>query len=271
MSGEVMRACLDFATEAAIAEFDLTGGAPELNPDFPWLIERLAERGATITDRCNLTVLHDRRVRGIEQTMARCGVDIVASLPCYLQENTDGQRGGGVFEASIEGLRKLNAVGYGLPDSDLELVLMHNPAGPFLPPSEAALEQDYRERLREDYGVEFTRLVALANVPCGRFAAALEDEGELGEYMALLESEFAAANLPGLMCRNLISVRWDGRLYDCDFNQCLDLPIRMAYGVPADIAATDAEDLEGRQVLCLDHCYGCTAGQGSSCGGALSE
>ena len=271
MSREVMEAAVAFANLAGIAEFDLTGGAPELNPNFRWLVERLSEREARIIERCNLTVLEDPCTAGIAEFLARHGVSIIASLPCYEQADTDEQRGAGVYEASIRGLRTLNALGYGLPGSDLDLLLVYNPGGPSLPPNQAMLEQAYRERLRAQHGVEFTHLLTLANIPCGRFARSLHEEQSLTAYMVLLQEQFAAANLSALMCRSTLSVRWDGRLYDCDFNQSLDLPIRLQDGTPANIRTVRLEDLLGRRVLCLDHCYGCTAGQGSSCGGALTQ
>ena len=271
MSEEVMAAALEFADAVGITEFDLTGGAPELNPRLRWLVERLSERGATITERCNLTVLQDPRAQGIGAFLARHRVKIIASLPCHEQRTTDEQRGAGVYEESIEGLRSLNALGYGLPGGELELLLMHNPRGATLPPNEAALEETYREHLRAEHGVQFTRLIALANIPCGRFAQSLRDQGDLTSYMGLLEDQFASDNINALMCRNLLSLRWDGRLYDCDFNQALDLPILVGDDRPADIRTARLQDLEGRRILCLNHCYGCAAGQGSSCSGALTD
>ena len=262
---------------------DITGGAPELHPDFRDLVQAGRDAGAAVIDRCNLTILGEPGQEDLAAFLAREQVTVVASLPCYLEGNVDRQRGDGVFARSLAGLRQLNALGYGQADSGLELYLVFNPQGPVLPPPQAPLEAAYRQVLARDYGLVFTGLYALANMPIRRFEAALRVSGELEAYQALLRREHRPANLEGVMCRHLISVDWQGRLHDCDFNQMLDLGLtRQDLGATATSAKGSREtsaahlrdllelDPAGAAVRVADHCWGCTAGSGSSCGGALN-
>lgn len=255
---------------------DLTGGAPELHPRFRWLVEAARALGARVIDRCNLTVLLESGQETLAEFLAAQGVEVVASLPCYLPDNVDRQRGRGVYDASIAGLRRLNRLGYGQPGSGLTLNLVYNPGGPSLPPDQAALEADYRRELLDRHGLVFNRLLTLTNMPILRFGSTLVSKGQFGPYMALLKDSFCAANLSRVMCRELISVDWQGRLYDCDFNQQLGLPLRTVTapsegGAPSQRHLADllAEDFVGSGIAVADHCYGCAAGQGSGCSGAL--
>ncbi len=248
---------------------DLTGGAPEMNPNFEFLVSGARALGRRVIDRCNLTVFFEPGMGGIPDLLGRHEVAVVASLPCYTAENVDRQRGRGVFDRSIEALRWLNRLGYGLPDSPLDLALVYNPLGAFLPPPQPALEAKYREELRRLFGIEFHRLYAITNLPIRRFADWLARRGEYAKYMSLLVNHFNAATLAGVMCRSLLSVGWDGRLFDCDFNQMLDLEIPDGRGLTVfDLASV--EELEGRPIAVGSHCFGCTAGSGSSCNGALA-
>jgi radical SAM/Cys-rich protein len=248
---------------------DLTGGAPELHPQFRELVVAARRLGVEVLDRCNLTILSEPGQADLAAFLANQGVTVVASLPCYAAENVDRQRGSGVFERSIEALRQLNALGYGQPGSGLNLQLVYNPQGPTLPPPEAQLEADYRRVLAADFGVVFTSLYAIANMPIQRFASWLQAQGQLEAYQALLQNKHCGANLEQVMCRSLISVDWQGWLYDCDFNQQLNLP---AAGRPRrHLGELLGWDPQGDAVAVADHCFGCTAGGGSSCGGALSR
>jgi radical SAM/Cys-rich protein len=258
---------------------DITGGAPELHPGFRALVEAGREAGATVIDRCNLTILSEPGQEDLAAFLARQRVTVVASLPCYLEDNVDRQRGDGVFERSIAALRELNALGYGQVDSGLELYLVYNPQGPVLPPPQAALEADYRQVLFRDHGVVFSGLYALANMPIQRFKAVLQATGQLDDYLELLRQQHRPANLEAVMCRQLISVDWQGHLHDCDFNQMLEFGLSpIALGAAESACASDRAHL--RDLLTLDpagaavrvgeHCWGCTAGGGSSCGGSLS-
>ncbi len=253
MPDDVVDACLDVLARERIPTLDVTGGAPELHPRFRDIVGRAAET-ARVIDRCNLTVLGD----DLAAFLAAHRVHIVASLPSWQEERTDAQRGAGVFARSVQALRRLNALGYG---DDLELTLMSNPTGAFLPPPQRVLEEDFRRHLP---GVRFTRLLALTNMPIARFLVWLERTGNTERYVHKLAGAFNEAALPGLMCRNTLSVAWDGRLYDCDFNQMLDL------GDAGSILSFSRERMRGRRIATDVHCYGCTAGQGSSCGGALA-
>ncbi len=244
---------------------DLTGGAPELHPRFRWLVEASRNLGVTVIDRCNLTILSEPGQDDLADFLADQGAEVVASLPCYLEENVDGQRGKGVFERSIAGLRRLNALGYGQSNSGLALHLVYNPLGPSLPPAQAGLETAYKRELEARYGIVFNRLYSLANMPILRFGSTLVSTGQFGNYMQLLKASHNPGNLGQVMCRDLVSVDWRGRLYDCDFNQMLGLPLQG----PATLADLLAHDVSGHSIQVADHCYGCTAGQGSSCGGAL--
>jgi radical SAM/Cys-rich protein len=250
---------------------DITGGAPELNPNFPWLGESIRRTGRRVIDRCNLTVLTEK---GMEQTaafLAQNGVDVVASLPCYTAENVDGQRGKGVFEKSIAALRRLNRSGYGMPQSDLNLDLVYNPGGAFLPGPQKALEEDYKNELARGYDIRFNRLLTIVNMPICRFAEQLEKTGEQNSYMSLLYESFNPATVAKLMCRSLVSISWAGRIHDCDFNQMLEIPIPSSKTstVSSIFDLSSLEELEGKPIATASHCFGCTAGAGSSCQGSL--
>lgn len=268
MTRDTMEACLRAFESGGFDTVDITGGAPEMNPELEWFLAALAERGASVIVRTNLTILvSGKAYRHFVELYRDLGVRLVASLPCYTAENTDGQRGDGAFRRSIEALRLLNSVGYGVPDGDLELVLVYNPGGPSLPPAAEALEGDYRRVLRGEHGVEFTRLIAMANLPVGRFEDQLREEGRLEAYVRTLADAFNPAAARGVMCRDLISVGWDGTIYDCDFNQMLRWPVRPEASV--HIGDFDADALRRRRIVTGAHCFGCTAGAGSSCGGAI--
>jgi radical SAM/Cys-rich protein len=255
-------------TAPALHTLDLTGGAPELHPQFRRLAAAGRARGLKVIDRCNLTVLFEPGQDDTAEFLAEHGIAVVASLPCYSSANVERQRGKGVFGQSIDALQRLNALGYGMPGSGLELDLVYNPLGPSLPPSQAALEADYRRRLHEDFGIVFDRLFTLANMPIKRFAHALERDGQHAQYMQLLIDHFNPRAAEQVMCRDLMSVGWDGSLYDCDFNQMLALPAGGRRRTVWDIERLDAIDAD--PITFRDHCYGCTAGAGSSCGGALA-
>ena len=271
MSGEVIDTVLAFLARKRLPSLDITGGAPELNPHFRRLVCAARAMGVRVMDRCNLTVLEVAGQEDLAQFLARERVEIVASLPCYLEENVDRQRGKGVFEASVRGLKTLNRLGYGRVETGLVLNLVYNPQGSSLPPPQQTLEGDYKRVLGEHYGIVFNRLYALANMPIQRFGAILISKGEFDRYLALLHGAHRPENLEGVMCRNLISVDWRGRLYDCDFNQMLDLPAIGAKRRPLHLSDLLTRDIAGNAIQVAGHCYGCTAGQGSSCGGALRE
>ncbi len=249
-----------------IASLDLTGGAPELHPGFRGLVQRARRQGVEVTDRCNLTILSEPGQEDLAVFLADQGVTVVASLPCYLEDNVDRQRGRGVFARSITGLQQLNRLGYGQPGSGLVLDLVYNPQGPVLPPPQPALEADYRRRLGEEHGIVFNRLLALANMPIQRFATGLRSSGGYDAYLDLLRHHHRSANLGQVMCRSLISVDWRGNLYDCDFNQQLGLPIERS----AHLRDLLIHGPGAQTIRVGEHCFGCTAGAGSSCGGALS-
>jgi radical SAM/Cys-rich protein len=264
MSSEVADLVLAFLEHRYIPTLDITGGAPELNPQFRRLVRAARAMGARVIDRCNLTILEEPSQEDLAAFLAHQGVEITASLPCYSADNVDRQRGEGVFEASIRGLQRLNALGYAREGSGLILNLVYNPKGPSLPPPQEVLEADYKRVLGEAYGIVFDHLFTLANMPIKRFGAMLAVKGEFDRYLGLLQSAHVVGNLDHVMCRNLISVDWRGFVYDCDFNQMLDLPI----GHLSDLLTAEFED---SPIRVAGHCYGCTAGQGSSCGGALRE
>jgi radical SAM/Cys-rich protein len=255
------------ARNPQVEVMDLTGGAPELSEHFRPLVEGARALGRRVMDRCNLTVLWERGQEDTAAFLAKHGVEIVASLPCYARENVDRQRGRGVFDGSIEALRLLNRLGYGQPGSSLRLDLVYNPQGPTLPPPQAELERRYRKELWELFGIEFHRLLTLANMPIRRFARDLERRGQHEAYLSLLANHFNPATVPELMCRHLLSVDHEGRLYDCDFNQALDLPLLGAERTLWELE--DLAELEGWPIATAAHCFGCTAGTGSSCGGSL--
>jgi radical SAM/Cys-rich protein len=250
---------------------DLTGGAPEMNPSFRFLVEEARRRRRRVIDRCNLTIFFEPGYDDLPEFLAAHQVEVVASLPCYTASNVDKQRGRGVFDGSIEALRRLNGLGYGRSGSPLRLDLVYNPLGPSLPPPQAKLEADYREELGRLFGIEFHTLLTITNMPIRRFAWTLERTGRHDEYMSLLVNHFNPATVAGLMCRTLVSVGFDGRVYDCDFNQMLDLPLGAAGSGPRTI--WDVDDLgvlTGAPIRTAPHCFGCTAGAGSSCSGALA-
>jgi radical SAM/Cys-rich protein len=270
MSGEVADVVLDFLRQQKIATLDITGGAPELNPHFRKLVHGARKLGARVMDRCNLTILEQPGQDDLAEFLAHHAVEVVASMPCYLRDNVERQRGKGVFDGSIRGLKTLNGLGYGR-DPRLVLNLVYNPQGPALPPAQHALEADYKRVLGENYGIVFNKLYVLANMPIQRFGSALVTNGEFDGYLQLLQDAHLDANLDGVMCRNLISVDWRGLVYDCDFNQMLDLPLATATRDRMHLSDLLDADMTGGQVRVAGHCYGCTAGQGSSCGGALKE
>ena len=254
-----------------ISTLDITGGAPELNPHFRRLVRAARDLGVRVIDRCNLTILEVAGQEDLAEFLTLEQVEITASLPCYLADNVDRQRGKGVFEGSIRSLRRLNALGYGREGTGLVLNLVYNPQGPSLPPPQEALEADYRRELGDKFGIVFNRLFTLANMPIQRFGSTLVSKGEFDRYMGLLRKAHRDDNLDSVMCRDLVSVDWRGYLYDCDFNQMLDLPLMGADGAPRRLEDLLMDDLDHNPIQVAGHCYGCTAGQGSSCGGALKE
>jgi radical SAM/Cys-rich protein len=266
MGGPVMSAIVRLASALPGCLVDLTGGAPELHPAFRRFVTMLREAGVAVQVRTNLTVFDEPGQADTPEFLAGQQVRLVASLPCYLNENVTAQRGGGVFPRSLVALRRLNALGYGRRD-ELPLNLVYNPGGPFLPPEQTTLEADYRRTLRACYGVEFNRLLTIANMPMGRFLQDLSAHGKLDGYRALLRDNFNPLTLPGLMCRHQICVAWDGRLADCDFN--LVLGLGLAPGMPQQVEELQPGVLRGRRIVTGEHCFACTAGNGSSCGGAL--
>ncbi len=269
MDGETVRTVIAFLGASGAGTLDITGGAPELNPHFRFLVTRARALGVRVIDRCNLTILLEPGREDLGEFLAANSVEIVASLPCYLEENVDRQRGKGVFAKSIVALRRLNAIGYGRGETGLKLSLVYNPQGATLPPAQGELEDAYREHLRANFGVEFSGLLTLANMPIQRFGSTLRSKGQFADYMQLLRRSHRDENLDGVMCRSLVSVDWQGYVYDCDFNQMLGLPLQVN-GKPRErLADLVGKDLAGSAVTVADHCYGCTAGQGSSCGGAL--
>jgi radical SAM/Cys-rich protein len=270
MSGEVADTVVKFVMRRGIATLDITGGAPELNAHFRRLVIEARKLGVKVMDRCNLTILEQPGQEDLADFLAINQVEVVASMPCYLQDNVERQRGKGVFDGSIRGLKRLNALGYGR-NPRLTLNLVYNPQGPSLPPPQAALEADYKRVLGEQYGIVFNKLFVLANMPIQRFGSMLVTRGEFDGYLQLLQDAHLDANLDTVMCRNLISVDWRGFVYDCDFNQMLELPLRRGRRNRVHLADLIDDDIEGNPVRVAGHCYGCTAGQGSSCAGALKE
>lgn len=252
-----------------IRTLDLTGGSPEMNPHFRWLVEEARARGVHVMDRLNPTIMNEPGYAWVGDFLARHAVEVVASLPCYSKENVDAQRGNGVFESSIKALQALNALGYGQADSGRTLNLVYNPLGGSLPPPQQALEGDYKQLLAATFGIQFNQLFTLTNMPIKRFGAILLAKGEFESYLNLLKEAYQPANLKGVMCRSLISVDYQGYLYDCDFNQMLSLPLDGEVERPKLQTLLKSGELPCR-IRVADHCYGCTAGQGSSCGGALN-
>ena len=270
MQDENIDLILDVLRQTGVHTLDLTGGAPEMNPMFRRLVSAARELDVTVIDRCNLTILLEPGYEGTAEFLAENKVQIVASLPCYMEDNVDGQRGKGVYQKSMQALTLLNQLGYGKPGSGLELTLVYNPTGPYLPPPQESLQQDYKKFLAEEFGIEFNQLFTITNMPIARFGSTLLSKGQFEDYMNLLKDAFSAANMKGLMCLNQLSIDWEGYVYDCDFNQMLKMNIRNPDNLGKlhirDVLNTNLEDIP---VSIADHCYGCTAGQGSSCGGAL--
>jgi radical SAM/Cys-rich protein len=267
MDWRTMEMVIEAAEEAGCRSFDLTGGSPELNRHFRRFVTELRRRGSSVQVRTNLTVLLEPEMADMPEFYRDQRVHLVGSLPCYLERNVRAQRGAGTYEASVAAIRKLNAVGYG-EHPELMLDLVYNPVGPSLPPDQKNLQADYRRELNRRFGIVFSNLLTLTNMPIGRFQHVLLRQGRDAEYRALLRDAFNPSTVPMLMCRHQISIDWDGRLYDCDFN--LALGMATDHGAPSHIRRFDAERLVPRRVTTGDHCFGCTAGSGSSCGGALS-
>ncbi len=268
MSAETITDVLHFLKKKNIKTLDLTGGAPEMNPDFFTLVEQATDMGVHVIDRCNLTVLLEKGFEKTAAFLAENKVEVVASMPCYLEENVDAQRGKGVFDRSIEGLKLLNQYGYGI-DEQLQLNLVFNPQGIDLPPSQNLLEPAYKKELKQRFDISFNNLYTITNMPIKRFGSTLLSKGLFDEYMQLLKSSYSKENLAGLMCRTTLSVDWLGNTYDCDFNQMLGLPAGLDTGGKTHINDLLQKDLQGEDIAIMDHCYGCTAGHGSSCGGAI--
>jgi len=248
---------------------DITGGAPEINPYFRYLVRSGRQLGVHVIDRCNLTILEEPGYEDLGEYLAANQVEIIASLPCYLEENVDRQRGKGVYQVSIRVLRALNELGYGRDGSDLTLNLIYNPLGPTLPPPQSTLEAEYKRELGKRYGIVFNHLYTLTNMPIQRFGSLLISNGEFKSYMALLRDAHQEKNTESVMCRSLVSIDWRGYVYDCDFNQMLGLPLYVSGKPRVHVSDLMDTDLDGNPIMVAEHCYGCTAGQGSSCGGAL--
>ena len=270
MSTETAALVLRYLEASGASALDLTGGAPELNANFRAMVVEARRLGARVIDRCNLTVLFEPGQEDLAEFLAAQGVEIVASLPCYTPELVDRQRGKGVYETSIAAIRRLNALGYAREGSPLTLDLVYNPQGAALPPAQDKLEADYKRILGEQHAIAFNRLYTMANMPIQRFGSTLISKGQFNAYMDLLRGAHQDGNLDGVMCRSLVSIDWRGHLYDCDFNQMLGLPLAVAGRPRPHLGDVLGRDLEGNPIVVRDHCYGCTAGQGSSCGGALA-
>jgi len=255
-----------FIDQQGIKTLDLTGGAPEMNPHFEYVVLEAVKRGVTVIDRCNLTILEEPGYEQLAQFLADNNVQIVASLPCYSSDNVDAQRGNGVFDKSITALQKLNGLGYG---KNLQLDLVYNPQGAQLPPNQVELEREYKQHLQDNFGIEFSRLLTITNMPIKRFGSTLISKGEFETYMDVLKAAYQSVNLDGVMCKSILSVDWQGFVYDCDFNQMLELPAGFS-PVKQHISDCLGVDFKQKPITIADHCYGCTAGGGSSCGGSLT-
>ena len=267
MTWSVMKKIIEWSKRAEIKSVDLTGGAPELNPNFRRFCDALLQEGIKITSRCNITVLFEDGQQDLGEWYANREIRLVCSLPCYTEDNVDAQRGKGVFDKSIAGLKQLNSLGYGIK-TNLPLDLVYNPGGAFLPPEQTGLENDYRAMLKDNFGIVFSNLLAITNIPINRFAHALKRDNQMEDYQNLLVDNFNPATLDGLMCQHLINLNWLGQVYDCDFNQMLDIPmsgskLQYLWDLPVD-------EIEGKTIATNRHCFGCTAGSGSSCGGTLT-
>ena len=269
MELETIEQVITYMKESDVKNIDLTGGAPELNPHFKYLVTEAFNHGVKVMDRCNLTILEEPGFEDMPEFLANHNVEVIASLPCYTEENVNQQRGDGVFASSIRSMQRLNELGYGQQDSGLVLNLVYNPIGAVLPPDQQLLEQDYKTRLKQDFNIVFNQLFTLANMPIKRFGSTLVSKGKFSEYMDLLKSAHQVDNLKSVMCRTLVSIDWQGYVYDCDFNQMLGLPLGADSLLNTHIKDLLAINLNGNDISIKDHCYGCTAGQGSSCGGAL--
>ncbi len=269
MGLETIGQVLAMAEAANVHTLDLTGGAPEMHPHFHDLVTEARGKGIKIIDRCNLTILEDPRYLELAEFLAAQQVEIIASLPCYLEENVDKQRGKGVFKDSLAALQRLNSLGYGQADSPLQLNLVFNPQDAVLPPAQHSLEQAYKSHLQQDYGIVFNRLYAITNMPIQRFGSMLVSQGRFDAYLQLLRDSFRAENMSQLMCLNTLSIDWQGYVYDCDFNQMLAMPLGAGTKPRVHIRDLTPDALTGGIIATAAHCYGCTAGQGSSCSGAL--
>ena len=267
MSRETVELCLDAIRESGIQTLDLTGGAPEMNPNFRYFVQQARQAGCHVIDRCNLTILLANGFTDLPEFLAENQVEIVASLPCYLEENADSQRGDGSFQKSIEALKRLNKVGYGRPERGLLLTLVYNPVGPSLPPDQKGLEEAYRSQLADRFGIEFNRLFTITNMPISRFLEDLLEQNQFESYMETLVQAFNPSAAAGVMCRKMLSVGWDGRLFDCDFNQMLELPTHSSQ--PRHIRDFKRELMDHREIVSGRHCFGCSAGAGSGCLGAI--
>lgn len=268
MPEEVMRDCLKAIKTMALPEVDITGGSPELNPHYLWFIKELRQSGCRVKTRTNLTVLVRKEFHWLPEFWAENKVEVVASLPHYLKDTTDKLRGSGAFDASIEAVKRLNRAGYGVPGSGLKLNLVFNPCGAFLPPAQRSIEADFRKELLNRHGISFSSLLTITNMPVGRFMTFLRKTGNLERYMDRLMATHNPLAAENVMCKHLISVGWDGALYDCDFNQALGL--KCDYGAPDDIKNFDIKTLSSRRIVTGWHCFGCTSGAGSSCAGAIT-
>ena len=266
MSKEIAELVLKTLVHPQIKTLDITGGAPEMNPNFRYLVENARQLNKRVIDRCNLTILLANGFTDLPEFLAHHEVEVVASLPCYLEENCDSQRGDGVFRKSIEALQRLNALGYGRPESALTLTLVYNPVGNSLPPDQESLEQDYRDHLQREYGIEFTQLFTITNLPISRYLDELLQTGQYLPYMEKLIGAFNPAAAEGVMCKSMLSVDWLGNLYDCDFNQMLEIPVNTPQ---AHLSSLNWDELNARRIQTANHCFGCTAGAGSSCQGSL--
>ena len=269
MSLNTIEQILALAEATNIHTMDLTGGAPEMHPNFQYLVKAARNLGIKVIDRCNLTILEDPRYKSLAEFLADQQVEIIASLPCYLEENVDNQRGKGVFKDSLSALKRLNQLGYSQPGSPLQLNLVFNPQDAVLPPDQQSLEQAYKLHLQEHYGIVFNQLYAIANMPIKRFGSMLVTQGRFDEYLNLLRDSYREENLAQLMCLNTLSIDWQGFVYDCDFNQMLNMSLGAVDKSGVHITEIPLQALSGAKIATAAHCYGCTAGQGSSCGGAL--
>lgn len=270
MDDATIELVLEFLRVNGISTLDITGGAPELHPRFRDLVRQARQQDVHVIDRCNLTILEEPGYESLHNFLAENEVEVVASLPCYTEDNVDQQRGDGVYHASIRALKKLNQVGYGRTGSGLSLDLVYNPLGPTLPPPQEELQREYKERLFKQHNIVFNRLFTLSNMPIKRFGSTLVSKGKFEDYIALLKSAHQEQNLGNIMCRTLVSVDWQGYIYDCDFNQMLGLDMKLDGATRVHLSDLLLRDINGEEIIVRDHCYGCTAGQGSSCGGALS-